>query len=177
MVVSVIVFAIGAVVSRDPRWLLCAAIFGGLALLLTIIHTFEANSARCAVCSASLFSRVRCTKHKNAQRLLGSVRLHAATSIILFCRYRCHHCGELVVLDDGTLDEDEPAAEGNVFGESLAAPAPWAARSNPAAVPPAGSGAPVAPQPRIPTATAPQPGTLPAAVIPPAAHAPAAAPA
>jgi hypothetical protein len=121
-------FAIGAVLYRDPVWLVWVGTFGLLALLMALVFTAEAPGTRCAVCSASLFSGTGCMKHASARRLLGSYRLQTACGIILTGSYRCHHCGELVLLEKKPSPQDagdpQPAKPARSPGKPVGAALP-----------------------------------------------------
>ena len=84
------------VMEREPA---CIAL--GLIVLLcvtTVILWWLSTNARCPRCLVGSFTRKNCSKHGSAKTLLGSHRLHMASSIIFKNSLQCPYCGESIAL-------------------------------------------------------------------------------
>ena len=103
-----IVIAVGAIVNtliqktEESLWLLGISIISALAF--SILALIVSGTCRCQLCQASTMRSLKCTHHKNAQKLAGSYRLRIAVSVLAKGSYRCSYCGEAFSLKPKPAD-------------------------------------------------------------------------
>lgn len=85
-------FVIVSEASSQSLILLGSAI--GLILILQIIHSIIAQSARCQLCKAPVTAKLHCSRSPKARKLLGSYRLRVSLGIVFRGRFSCTYCGE-----------------------------------------------------------------------------------
>lgn len=71
----------------------------GLAILVVIVQWVLASKTRCPLCLTPVLASKRCSKHRNAKKLLGSYRLRVALMVLFKGRFHCPYCHEPSVLE------------------------------------------------------------------------------
>ena len=83
-----------AVVTKEPLWL---KIGGGVAAVLAIgviAFLIEAPMVRCLMCGGAMLKPLRCSRHRDAKRLLGSTTLSSCLKLAIFPKsLDCPYCG------------------------------------------------------------------------------------
>ena len=73
----------------------------GLLIVLTLLYFMMGSNLRCAVCTNPVYMSKRCTKNREAKRLLGiSHPMQVAWDALLGGYYRCMYCGERVKTEE-----------------------------------------------------------------------------
>jgi hypothetical protein len=73
----------------------------GLLVVLTVLYFMMGSNLRCAVCTNPVYMSKRCTKNREAKRLLGmSHPMQVAWDALLRGYYRCMYCGERVKTEE-----------------------------------------------------------------------------
>lgn len=69
-------------------------LLGGTVIFLVIVQWIAASRTRCPLCMTPVLAKKRCSKHRNARRLLGSYRLRVALSVLTKGNFKCPYCHE-----------------------------------------------------------------------------------
>ncbi|GAA5118350.1 hypothetical protein JIN84_16130 [Luteolibacter yonseiensis] len=88
-----------SLVENDKTLTLVAMGVALAAICVMIIQWILAARTRCPLCLTPVLAVKRCSKHRNAKRLLGSYRLRAALMILFKGRFHCPYCNEPSVLE------------------------------------------------------------------------------
>lgn len=64
------------------------------ALLLQMIHSLESGKVVCPNCRSQILQVRKCSKHKQAKKLLGSHSLRLAVQVVFSNWFRCQYCNE-----------------------------------------------------------------------------------
>ncbi len=79
----------------NDRELTLIGIGMGTATLLSILfHWMISARTRCPLCLTPVLANRKCSKHRNARRLLGSHRLWVSLAILFKGSFRCPYCHE-----------------------------------------------------------------------------------
>lgn len=68
-------------------------------VLLGLGQWMAAAHAGCPLCSTPVLAPMRCAKHREARRLLGSYPLRVALAIVFTDQFRCPYCNEPTAMD------------------------------------------------------------------------------
>jgi hypothetical protein len=78
----------------DTLWLKIGGGVGGLALVGAFAFMVESSMVRCLMCGGMMLRPLRCTRHKDAMRYLGSTTLRTAIKLAFFPKsLDCPYCG------------------------------------------------------------------------------------
>lgn len=77
--------------------------WGGLAVIVGIgcmlLVFMLSGRLRCPLCMMPVMQNRRCSKHRNAGKLLGSYRLKVAMTVLFKDSFRCPYCGEPTAME------------------------------------------------------------------------------
>jgi len=79
--------------SSDNNLMILGSLLG-TTLFFWALAMIASGSCRCQLCQTSNMRSLRCSRHRNSKKLLGSHRLRTSTSIIFKGSFRCTYCGE-----------------------------------------------------------------------------------
>ncbi|NNC89650.1 MAG: hypothetical protein HKN82_14440 [Akkermansiaceae bacterium] len=79
---------------HETGFLIPAAICGAAFLGSVVVFMIEAGQVRCLMCRQVLLRNMRCEKHPEARRFLGSPTLRTTLAVAVSpAKIRCHYCG------------------------------------------------------------------------------------
>ena len=79
--------------SSQDNFMIISILIGATAFFW-VLSMIASGNCRCQLCQTSNMRSLKCSRHKNAKRLLGSYRLRVSTSIFFTNSFRCPYCGE-----------------------------------------------------------------------------------
>ncbi|MDA0768203.1 MAG: hypothetical protein O3A87_09595 [Verrucomicrobia bacterium] len=83
-----------AVYTQDFFWLKTGGIVAGALAVGVIAFLIESPMVRCLMCGGAMLRPLRCARHKEARRLLGSTTLHSCLRLAVFPKsLDCPYCG------------------------------------------------------------------------------------
>jgi hypothetical protein len=88
-----------SLLTNDQRLMTYGAVLVIMGLLLLIAQWIAASHAGCPLCRTPVLAPMRCMKHRNARRLLGSYQLRVALAIMFTERFRCPYCNEPTAME------------------------------------------------------------------------------
>ncbi len=88
-----------SLLTHDRLLMIYGLVVGMISVLLIIAQWVAASHAGCPLCRTPVLAPMRCMKHRNARRLLGSYQLLVALSIMFTERFRCPYCNEPTAMD------------------------------------------------------------------------------
>jgi len=83
-----------SILTYDHNLVLEALIVGIATVMIGVLQWLLAPRTRCPLCMTPVLARQRCSKHRNAQTLLGSYRLRVAVAILTRNSFTCPFCHE-----------------------------------------------------------------------------------
>ncbi len=86
------------VFSKDIELMRLAAMVLGLGIFLKMMIYIMSGRLKCPLCLGAPFRNLGCTRHKTAEKLLGSYQAEVAISVLFRDKFRCPYCGERTVM-------------------------------------------------------------------------------
>jgi hypothetical protein len=79
--------------------------FASAALILSVIRWWVGRSTFCPLCKTPVLGDARCSTHRHARRLFGSLRHYVAMTCIFRLKFICPYCNEQTSLRSEKNDQ------------------------------------------------------------------------
>lgn len=88
-----------SLITNDRSLMIYGLVVVVVSFILVVFQWMAASHAGCPLCQTPVLAAMRCMKHRNAKKLLGSYQLRVALEIMFTERFRCPYCNEPTAMD------------------------------------------------------------------------------
>ena len=99
LIAVAIALLLDSLLSNDSFLTILGVVLMVTGILLLVAQWVAALHAGCPLCRTPVLAPMRCMKHRNAKRLLGSYPLRVALAILFTERFRCPYCNEPTAME------------------------------------------------------------------------------
>lgn len=99
LIAVAIALLLASLLSNDSFLTILGVVLMVTGILLLVAQWVAALHAGCPLCRTPVLAPMRCMKHRNAKRLLGSYPLRVALAILFTERFRCPYCNEPTAME------------------------------------------------------------------------------
>jgi hypothetical protein len=86
------------VFSKDIGLMRMAGMIFGFGVFLKMLIYVMSARLKCPLCLGAPFRNLGCTRHRTAEKLLGSYQAEVAVAVLFKDKFRCPYCGERTVM-------------------------------------------------------------------------------
>ncbi len=97
--VATLAVLIHSILTNDRQMALVAMVLGLVCLVDIVMQCIVARKALCPLCMTAVLASRRCSKHRNAKKLVGSHRLPVAVDLWSKGSFTCPYCHEPSILE------------------------------------------------------------------------------